>query len=73
MQNRVKGRVWVSYGIAEKAAPNRAGRVLDANDKAAADEARALRTARGLAPARTRRYEDKDGQDIMHELIHGRR
>lgn len=70
--NRTRNRVWVTYGVAQKVAANAAGREIDANDEAVAREARALRTARGLAPARTRRYEDRDGEDVLRELIHGR-
>lgn len=71
--NRTRNRTWISYGIATKVAPNKAGRQIDDNDEQVAREAKALRTARGLAPARTRRYEDHEGADVLHDLIHGRR
>lgn len=72
MKNRTN-RTWISYGIATKTGTNRAGRQLDENDEIVAREAQALRTARGLVPARTRRYEDRDGEDVLRELLHGRR
>lgn len=70
MKNR--SRTWISYGVAAKATTNRAGRQIDANDEIVSREAQALQAARRLAPARTRRYEDTTGADILRELIHGR-